>query len=94
MTQRKWQPYTKSPPITSILNTSNSTSLLYGEDENTRHRSGEMNLRLNGEYTYEVTIIEVTYGRGYIYSIQYHIVWCVKYRHKILVPTISENTEE
>jgi putative transposase len=27
---------------------------------------------------------EVHHGRGYIYSIQYHIVWCVKYRHKIL----------
>lgn len=26
----------------------------------------------------------VHYGRGYVYSIQYHIVWCVKYRHKIL----------
>lgn len=23
-------------------------------------------------------------GRGYTYSIQYHIVWCVKYRCKIL----------
>ncbi|MGG3886351.1 IS200/IS605 family transposase [Brevibacillus panacihumi] len=23
---------------------------------------------------------EVKYGRGYVYSIQYHIVWCVKYR--------------
>lgn len=31
--------------------------------------------------------MEVTHGRGYVYSIQYHIVWCVKYRHKI-------NTEE
>ena len=29
-------------------------------------------------------IMEVTSGRGYVYSIQYHIVWCVKYRHKIL----------
>ena len=29
----------------------------------------------NGEYTYEVTIMEVTYGRGYVYSIQYHIGW-------------------
>ncbi|MCI7814008.1 MAG: IS200/IS605 family transposase, partial [Robinsoniella sp.] len=27
--------------------------------------------------------MEVTHGRGYVYSIQYHIVWCVKYRHKI-----------
>ena len=28
--------------------------------------------------------MEVNVGRGYVYSIQYHIVWCVKYRHKIL----------
>lgn len=27
---------------------------------------------------------EVYSGRGYVYSLQYHIVWCVKYRHKIL----------
>jgi len=33
---------------------------------------------------------QVYHGRGYIYSIQYHIVWCVKYRHKIL-DTIREN---
>ena len=26
----------------------------------------------------------VYHGRGYVYSIQYHIVWCVKYRHKVL----------
>ena len=28
--------------------------------------------------------MEIKSGRGYVYSIQYHIVWCVKYRHKIL----------
>ncbi|MEG2000839.1 MAG: IS200/IS605 family transposase [Evtepia sp.] len=28
-------------------------------------------------------------GRGYVYSIQYHIVWCVKYRHKILYPEVE-----
>lgn len=27
---------------------------------------------------------EIHYGRGYVYSIQYHLVWCVKYRHDIL----------
>ena len=27
---------------------------------------------------------EITHGRGYVYSIQYHAVWCVKYRRKIL----------
>lgn len=33
--------------------------------------------------------IEVIYGRGYVYSIQYHVVWCIKYRHKILTPKID-----
>lgn len=27
---------------------------------------------------------EVYYGRGYVYAIQYHLVWCVKYRRSIL----------
>lgn len=39
-------------------------------------------------------IIEVTHGRGYVYSIQYHIVWCVKYRHKILTPQIENKLIE
>lgn len=34
--------------------------------------------------------MEVTHGRGYVYSIQYHIVWCVKYRHKIITEEIEE----
>ncbi|HAT4204133.1 TPA: IS200/IS605 family transposase, partial [Clostridium perfringens] len=25
---------------------------------------------------------QVKQGRGYVYCIQYHIVWCVKYRRK------------
>mgnify|MGYP003606623261 CR=1 FL=1 len=33
--------------------------------------------------------MEVTNGRGYVYSIQYHIVWCVKYRHKIITDDIE-----
>lgn len=28
-------------------------------------------------------------GRGYVYSIQYHIVWCVKYRHNVLTKDIE-----
>lgn len=24
------------------------------------------------------------YGRGYVYSLQYHLVWCVKYRQEVL----------
>ncbi len=27
---------------------------------------------------------DLTYGRGYVYSLQYHIVWCTKYRRKVL----------
>lgn len=33
---------------------------------------------------------EVHHGRGYVYSIQYHIVWCVKYRHKLLYGQTEE----
>jgi len=32
----------------------------------------------------------VTKGRGYVYSIQYHVVWCVKYRHDILTGRVEE----
>ena len=39
-------------------------------------------------------IIEVTHGRGYVYSIQYHIVWCIKYRKKILTPKIENKLIE
>ena len=27
---------------------------------------------------------KLTYGRGYVYYIKYHIVWATKYRHKII----------
>ena len=37
---------------------------------------------------------EIKTGRGYVYSIQYHIVWCVKYRHKILTPKIEKSLIE
>lgn len=35
--------------------------------------------------------MEVISGRGYVYSIQYHIVWCVKYRRKVLIPPIEKS---
>jgi len=34
---------------------------------------------------------EISKGRGYVYSIQYHVVWCVKYRHDILTGEIEES---
>lgn len=41
--------------------------------------------------TYEVIKIKITYGRGYVYSLQYHIVWCVKYRRKIITSTVEKS---
>jgi putative transposase len=34
--------------------------------------------------------VEVKHGRGYVYAIEYHIVWCAKYRHKVLVGDIPD----
>ena len=31
----------------------------------------------------------LSYGRGYVYSIQYHIVWCTKYRKPILTGEVE-----
>lgn len=33
---------------------------------------------------YNINQNNLTYGRGYVYSLQYHIVWCTKYRKPIL----------
>ena len=37
---------------------------------------------------------KVTHGRGYVYSLQYHIVWCTKYRKKIFEGTLAEEVKE
>ena len=31
------------------------------------------------------------HGRGYVYDIYYHIVWCVKYRREILVDNVKDD---
>lgn len=33
-------------------------------------------------------------GRGYVYSIQYHIVWCIKYRRKVIENEIEKTLKE
>ena len=38
--------------------------------------------------------METHKGRGYVYSIQYHIVWCVKYRHKVITPALEADLFE
>ena len=34
------------------------------------------------------------HGRTCVYNINYHIVWCVKYRRKVLTPQISDKLYE
>jgi putative transposase len=29
-------------------------------------------------------------GRGYVYQLEYHLIWCVKYRHPVLVDDVAE----
>lgn len=38
--------------------------------------------------------MEIKHGRGYVYAIEYHIVWCVKYRYKVLKDEIAEFLKE
>ncbi len=37
---------------------------------------------------------DINYGRGYVYSIQYHLVWCVKYRHDILTGQVDDDVKK
>ena len=37
---------------------------------------------------------KMNHGRGYVYSLQYHLVWCVKYRKKILYAEIEQSFKE
>lgn len=37
---------------------------------------------------------KVHYGRGYVYAIQYHPVWCVKYRHDIFIDQIDTDVKD
>ena len=45
-------------------------------------------------YQLESKIKNVTYGRGYVYLLQYHIVWVTKYRKPILVSEIEKEVKE
>ncbi|MBQ9062589.1 MAG: transposase, partial [Eubacterium sp.] len=32
---------------------------------------------------------DLSYGRGYVYSLQYYIVWCTKYRRNVLTDGVD-----
>ena len=36
----------------------------------------------------------LSYGRGYVYSLQYHLIWCTKYRKKVLKDGIDMECKE
>lgn len=36
----------------------------------------------------------LSYGRGYVYNIQYHIVWCTKYKKPVLVNETEQSLKE
>lgn len=36
----------------------------------------------------------VHHGRGYVYSIKYHLVWCIKYRKNILKGSVDTRLKE
>ena len=40
---------------------------------------------------YKINNRDLTYGRGYVYSLQYHIVWCTKYRKQVLKNGLDED---
>jgi len=38
--------------------------------------------------------MEMKSGRGYVYSLQYHIVFCTKYRRKVIINKIETRIKE
>ena len=44
--------------------------------------------------SYKQNDYKLSYGRGYVYSLQYHIVWCTKYRRKVLKDGIDLDCKE
>lgn len=47
-----------------------------------------------GKTIYTTNISNLTYGRGYVYSLQYHIVWCTKFRKKVLLDGIDNEIKD
>ena len=38
--------------------------------------------------------MQLKQGRGYVYAIEYHVVWCVKYRSEVLEGEIADYLKE
>ena len=47
-----------------------------------------------GKDIFNIDKNKLSYGRGYVYSLQYHLVWCTKYRKKVLKNGIDTECKE
>ena len=47
-----------------------------------------------GKDMFTINKNDLSYGRGYVYSLQYHLVWCTKYRKKVLKVGIDVECKE
>ena len=47
-----------------------------------------------GKDMFTINKNDLSYGRGYVYSLQYHLVWCTKYRKKGLKDGIDVECKE
>ena len=45
-------------------------------------------------FIYNIRKSDLSYGRGYVYSLQYHIVWCTKYRRNVLKDGADSDCKE
>ena len=43
---------------------------------------------------FDINKTDLSYGRGYVYSLQYHLVWCTKYRKEVLKDGIDTECKE
>ena len=46
------------------------------------------------DFIYNIRKSDLSYGRGYVYSLQYHIVWCTKYRRNVLKDGADSDCKE
>ena len=47
-----------------------------------------------GKDIFNIDKNKLSYGRGYVYSLQYHLVWCTKYRKKVLKTESIQNAKK
>ena len=47
-----------------------------------------------GKDIFNINENDLSYDMGYVYSLQYHLVWCTKYRKKVLKDGIDTECKE